>query len=256
MELFFKQYSSTGKPLIILHGLFGQQGNWATHAKALSDTFAVYGFDARNHGQSAHSETMSYELMADDVLETMDALGIKSADFIGHSMGGKTAMQLAPNHPERVEKLLIVDIAPVTYQGGPDEVLAGLQQVNPENIFTRQEADETLQGYIDSKNIRDFLLSNLQRSKEGAYQWRMGLAAISSSYQQLKAGLETDKSFSGETLFIKGELSDYILPDYSPQILSMFPAAKIVEVEGAGHWVHSEKAEQFLKLTRDFLEKQ
>tara|TARA_R110000824_G_scaffold315042_1_gene501990 strand:- start:13683 stop:14453 length:771 start_codon:yes stop_codon:yes gene_type:complete len=256
MELFYKQYSSAGKPLIILHGLFGHQGNWATHAKALSDTFAVVGFDARNHGQSPHSETMSYELMAEDVMETMDALGIKSANFIGHSMGGKTAMQLALKHPERVEKLLVVDIAPVAYQAGPDEVLAGLQHLDPGNLFSRKQADESLQDYIGSKNIRDFLLSNLQRSLEGAYQWRMGLAAISSSYAQLKAGLEAEKSFSGKTLFIKGEYSDYILSDYKSQILNMFPAAKIVEIAGAGHWVHSEKPEQFLKLARDFLEGQ
>ena len=253
MKLFYKQYSENGKPLIILHGLFGHQGNWASHARALSDAFAVYGFDARNHGQSPHSESMDYTQMAEDVIETMDELGLQSADFIGHSMGGKTAMQLALNYPHRVGKLLVVDIAPVTYQSGPDQVLTGLQQIDLSNLFSRKEADETLQGYINSRNIRDFLLSNLQRSMEGAYQWRMGLAVIAASWVQLKAGLKAGASFSGETLFIKGELSDYVLPEYKSQILRMFPAADIIEVAGAGHWVHSEQPAQFLELARNFL---
>ncbi len=121
MKLSYKQYSSTGKPLIILHGLFGQQGNWTAHAKAFAENYKVYGFDARNHGQSPHAETMSYPQMAEDIVETMDALRISNADLIGHSMGGKIAMQLALNYPERVNKLVVVDIAPVIYESGPNQ---------------------------------------------------------------------------------------------------------------------------------------
>ncbi len=257
MQLFYKQYSTVGEPLIILHGLFGQQGNWAAHAKALADKFSVYSVDARNHGQSGHTEEMSYPLMAEDLKETMDALGIDRANFIGHSMGGKIVMQFALNWPERVRKLVVVDIAPVSYAAGPDEVLTALLELDLNTISSRKQADEILEQSLSNKGIRDFLLTNLQRDtsgKHGAYKWRMNLEAIAESYANIKIGLETDSVFPGETLFVKGGESDYLLPIYTDSTLALFPEAKVSVITGAGHWVHSEKPEQFLNLITRFLQ--
>lgn len=252
MLLFHKQYSSEGPPLIILHGLFGHQGNWAGHARVLSESFAVFGFDARNHGQSRHADSMTYPEMAADVAETMDELGISQAAFIGHSMGGKTAMQLALTDPQRVSRLLVVDIAPVAYMSGPDKVLSALLEVDLDRIENRREADSILEKSISSKAVRDFLLTNL-RQVDGRLQWRMNLPVINASHTALRAGLESEHPFTGPTLFIKGEHSDYLMPAYKPQTLALFPKATIVEVKGAAHWVHSEKPERFLQLARDFL---
>ena len=134
MQLFFKQYSNAGKPLIILHGLFGQQANWTVLAKALAEKFEVYSLDARNHGQSPYADSMSYSQMADDVVQTMDAIGLPKADFIAHSMGGKIAMQLALKSPDRVNKLVVVDIAPVNYESGPNQELIALQKINLDTL--------------------------------------------------------------------------------------------------------------------------
>jgi esterase len=252
MLLYHRQYSGEGPPLIILHGLFGQRGNWATQAKELSDSFAVYGLDARNHGQSPHTDTMSYPEMAEDVRQTLDSLWIEKALFIGHSMGGKTAMQFALNWPERVSKLLLVDIAPVSYMSGPDRVLSALLYLNLEAIGSRQQADEQLQKDIPEKGIRDFLLSNLRRDGDG-FKWRMNLQAINASYADLRGGLSIQSPYIGETLFVKGENSDYLMPAYREQTLSIFPNAKIKMIPDCGHWVHSEKPAQFLKMARNFL---
>jgi esterase len=253
MQLYHKQYSDQGPPLIILHGLFGQQGNWASQARVLSDNFSVYGLDARNHGQSPQAESMSYQEMAADVRETLDALNIQQAVFIGHSMGGKTAMQFALNWPERVSKLLVVDIAPVAYMGGPDRVLSALMRIDTSSLASRAQADELLQADIPEKGIRDFLLTNLRREGEG-FQWRMNLKVIHASFNILRGGLTMQQPYQGETLFVKGERSDYLMPAYKDQIMRSFPHAQIKVIPDAGHWVHSEKPEQFLKLARNFLE--
>ena len=257
MQLFYKQYSTAGKPLIILHGLFGQQGNWTAHAKALAEDFKVYGFDARNHGQSAHADTMSYPEMAEDIKETMDVLKILSANFIGHSMGGKIAMELALKYPGRVNKLIVVDIAPVKYESGPNEELSALQKIELDTLTKRKDADTALQAEVPNKAIRDFLLTNLQRNSEGVYQWRMNLPVITKDYSLLRSWSEnvgeSKAEFSGKTLFIKGGNSSYLLKDYIDQTLSFFPQAKVKVISDAGHWVHNEKPEKFFKTVVKFL---
>ncbi len=254
MQLFYKQYSTTGKPLIILHGVFGQQRNWTAQAKIFADNFQVYGFDARNHGQSPHADSMTYREMAEDVVQTMDALQIPNADFIGHSMGGKIAMQLALDYPERVNKLVVVDIAPVNYQSGPSQELEALQKINLVSLTNRQQADTVLQdGGVQNKAIRDFLLTNLKRNSEGRFEWRMNLSVIAKDFALLKSWDQTRSEFLGRTLFVKGANSDYLLLEYSDQTLGFFPNAKVKVISGAGHWVHNEKPEQFFKIVQSFL---
>ena len=253
MKLHYKQYSAEGAPLVILHGLYGNGGNWAVHARQLADQFAVYTFDARNHGQSPHASSMLLPEMADDVAETMQELGLETVHLVGHSMGGKTAMLLALQKPALVKSLVVVDIAPVAYHRHDDEVLDALRALDVEKLESRAQADEKLAELISTKAIRDFLLTNLQRDAEGKFSWRINLPVIARSFAQLTGWPETKTVYEGPALFIQGSESRYILPAYQQQTLEQFPHAVLKIVAGAGHWVHSEKPEAVQKLIRNFL---
>jgi len=253
MKLFCKQYSETGDPLIILHGLFGNQGNWGQHAKILANTFAVYGMDHRNHGRSEWGEGMTYAHLANDVRQTMQLHGIESAHFIGHSMGGKTAMQLALSYPALVKKLVVVDIAPVKYDSHHENIFEGLKLLNLDLIDGRQDADEILSEQVEEKGVRDFLLANLQKDEEGNYSWRMNLDEIRAGYKDLIDGLASDTPFEGDVLFIKGGKSNYILKKYEKKMQALFPNSKTQVLKGAGHWLHVEQPELFQSMVYKFL---
>lgn len=253
MKLHHKQYSKTGLPLIILHGLYGNGGNLAYHARELADQFAVYTFDARNHGQSSHTSSMLLQEMAADVVETMQALGIESAHLLGHSMGGKIAMLVALDKPEFVKSLVVIDIAPVAYIRQDDDVLAALCALDLESLQSRTEADAKLAERISTKAVREFLLTNLQRDENGRFSWRINLPVIAEYFTQLTGWPEVSGVYPGKTLFIKGSESHYILPSYESQTIAQFPNATLKIVAGAGHWVHSEKPEAVQKLIRNFL---
>jgi esterase len=256
MKLFHKQYSASGTPLVILHGLYGNQANWSVHARQLAEHFAVYAFDARNHGQSPHADSMLLEEMAADVAETMTALGIAKAHLLGHSMGGKTAMLLALQHPQRVQSLVVVDIAPVDYRKTRDGVLHALLALDVSALQSRDDADQLLAPSIPEKAVRNFLLTNLQRGAAGGFEWRINLPAIAQGFTALTGWQTLDAVYEGAVLFIRGDSSDYILPEYQQQILQHFPNATVTTVNGAGHWVHSEKPEAVQGLIRTFLDDQ
>lgn len=253
MKLFCKQYSEIGDPLIILHGLFGNQSNWAQHARIFANTYAVYGFDHRNHGRSEWADEMDYPTMANDVRETMKIHNIENAYFIGHSMGGKTAMQLALTRPQLVKKLVIVDIAPVKYKSHHDAIFEGLEFLNLDMIDHRSDADEILSEYVAEKSVRDFLLANLQKDEEGTFFWRMNLEAIRKGYRELLDGLESNTSFDGEVLFVKGEKSNYIMKSHEKKIMQLFPNAQIQTLKSTGHWLHTEQPELFQSMVYKFL---
>jgi len=253
MKLFCKQYSEVGEPLIILHGLFGNQSNWGQHAKFFSNAFTVYGMDHRNHGRSEWSDGMSYQTMAADVRDTMRLHRIESAHFIGHSMGGKTAMQLALTWPKLVKKLVIVDIAPVAYEPHHDAIFEGLGILDLDLLDSRHDADEVVEEYVPEKSVRDFLLANLIRDEEGNFTWRMNLDAIRKGYKDLISGLTGEAPFEGQTLFLKGGKSDYILKKHEKEIGKLFPNSSIEQVDGAGHWLHAEQPELFQSMVYKFL---
>ncbi len=253
MDLFCKRYSDAGDPVIILHGLFGNQGNWSQHAKIFANTFSVYGLDQRNHGRSDWQNSMSYAEMANDVRETMKIHEIANAHFIGHSMGGKTAIQLALTWPHLVNKLVIVDIAPVTYKPHHNEIFAGLNELNLDMVDSRSDADEILAEHLAEKSVRDFLLANMLKDEEGNYSWRMNLDVIQKDYPKLIEGLVAEKPFTKDVLFLRGGNSDYVLPEYEKEILSLFPKAEFQTIEGAGHWVHAEQPELFQAIVHKFL---
>src|SRR5690606_15483716 len=172
MKLNFKQYSDQGEPLLILHGLFGSLQNWTWHCRKLAENFAVYALDMRNHGASPHDDVMNYQVMADDVLEFMDDHQLQKAHLLGHSMGGKTAMQLALKAPDRVDGLVIADIAPVQYggeRGEHDEIFEGLCALALNTLASRSEADSQLAKWVPDDVVRQFLLSNLVRKPEGGF---------------------------------------------------------------------------------------
>jgi esterase len=250
MLLNYKHYAGPGEPMLILHGLYGNQGNWAPHARQLMQDFNVYALDLRNHGQSPWSDSMRLQELASDVAETMQALDIASAHVVGHSMGGKTAMLLALNHPARVRSLCVVDIAPVDYARSADGVIGALQALDLTTLESRADADARLAARIDEKAVRDFLLTNLQRGEEGGWRWRFNLPVLVRYFREVTGWPQGLGRYAGPTLFIKGERSGYILPEHQQAIQALFPDAQLKLVNGAGHWVHSEKPEAVLRLIR------
>lgn len=253
MKLYCKQYSDAGEPLVVLHGLFGNQANWAWHARELAGEFSVHALDLRNHGRSPWSGEHDYAAMAADLEETLADLGLEAVNLLGHSMGGKAAMQFAFRAPERVRRLLLVDIAPVAYPDEPFAPLEGLLAIPLERLDSRRQADEILAAYVGEKPVRDFLLTNLQRGESRNYTWRCNLRALADNWAAIRGRPEPMGRYEGPVLFIKGGRSDYLLPEHEEAVRRAFPAAVLKVVEGAGHWVHSEKPQAFLKLARDFL---
>lgn len=257
MSLNYRQYSSEGKPLLILHGLFGSLSNWGWHSKQLAESFAVYAVDLRNHGDSFHAPELNYQVMAEDVRQLMAQLGIKSCYMIGHSMGGKVAMQLALSYPQLIEKLIVVDIAPVAYSATADghlNVMAGMDALDLEKLHSRAEAEQQLEAFIPDESTRKFVLTNLSRKDDGHYRWRLNLSAIEAHYDRLREKPIGDKPFVGPVLFVKGALSDYIQEQHTAEIIKLFPAASVKIIMQAGHWLHAEKPQALQKIALDFLQ--
>ncbi len=251
MELNFKQFGQ-GEPLIILHGLFGTLDNWQTIAKQLAEDYTVFIVDQRNHGKSPHHPDFNYRILAEDLLEFMEQNWMYKAHLLGHSMGGKTVMQFALEYPDMVDKLIVVDIGPKTYKGGHQAIFDALFSLDLEQLGNRNQADEALAKGIDSFAVRQFLLKNLKRRKEGGYEWKMNLEAIHNHYQEILDNVEGD-TVDVPTLFINGGKSDYIIPGDEEAFKAYFPESEIKTVPDAGHWVHAEKPKELLDLVQDFL---
>lgn len=251
MKLNFKQYSEQGKPLLVMHGLFGSLQNWTWHCRKLAENFAVYALDMRNHGASPHDDAMNYQVMAGDVQEFMDDHNLDKAHLLGHSMGGKTAMQFALDAPDRVDGLVIADIAPVQYggeHGDHDEIFAGLCALDLSTVSSRGDADAQLAKWVPDDIVRQFLLSNLVRKPEGGFAWRINLPVLNASYARLREAPVAAAPYPKDVLFIRGDLSDYILPERKDELLRLFPRAKVKTIAGTGHWLHAEKPETFYRL--------
>ena len=241
-----------GEPIVLLHGLFGSMDNLGMVARALEDEYRVISFDLRNHGRSPHSDAMSYPLMAEDVVAMMDELDIADAHFYGHSMGGKTSMQIALNYPDRVKSLIVGDIAPVAYGHHHNQILEGMREVEMQKPTSREAAQVILANYEDEPAILSFLLTNFRRNDAGDLAWRVGLDAIERDYEHIAKGNE-GKAYDGQVLFIKGGASDYIQNDHREEILAFFPHAQVRIIEGAGHWFHAEKTEMTVRIVKRFL---
>ncbi|QYH40139.1 alpha/beta fold hydrolase [Algoriphagus sp. NBT04N3] len=251
MKLNFKK-TGTGKPLVILHGLFGSADNWFSIAKELEKDFTLYLVDQRNHGDSPHSEEWNYEVMVEDLKELIDEEGLDKIYLMGHSMGGKTAMNFAVEYPERVDRLIVADIAPRYYEVHHQTILEGLNSIKLDQIKSRKEADDQLAKYIDEVGIRQFLLKSLGRNSEG-FVWKINLPVITENIEEVGEELDSDGKYEGPTLFLGGSNSNYIRQEDLPDILEHFPNYQIEFVQDAGHWLHAEKPEAVIQEVRRFL---
>lgn len=238
-----------------MHGMFGSLSNLGVIGRVLSDNYKVVAVDLRNHGESPHSLEMNYPCMANDVIELMDDLAIQQATLLGHSMGGKIAMQIALNYPEKIDKLILADIAPVNYK--PDRhggVLEGLQSLKKIRPTSRKEADKNLENYVEEASTRAFLLKNLIREGDGRFGLRLYMDGIVKNYYDTLTLAPTGKPFSGLTLFIKGQDSAYIQDKHRSEVLRLFPSAQLKVIANTGHWLHAEKPDAFNKIVSNFLE--
>ncbi len=252
MQLHFKQLGH-GEPLVLLHGLFGSGDNWFGVAPKLAEKFHVFAPDLRNHGHSPHHAEMDYPLMAADVEKFFAAQEIVSAHVIGHSMGGKVAMQFALDFPARVKKLVVVDMAPRAYARTHDKIFAALLALDLKSFQTRSQIEEALAREIPSLNLRRFLLKNLGRDKYGKFIWKMNLRGVAENYSRLGEVLGADSPFAEPVLFIRGAKSDYIGAADELEIKRLFPAGEIQTIAAANHWVHADAPEKFVRLVLDFL---
>ena len=252
MLLHFTELGS-GEPLIVLHGLLGSHQNLLPACRKFAERFRVFALDQRNHGRSPHHDEMSYELMAADVVRFLDAHKIETAHVLGHSMGGKTAMQLALHHPAHVNKLVVVDMSPRAYGPRFANLLHALRELRPERFKTRTEADAALASSVPEDSLRQFLLKNLTPGEHGGYRWRIGLESIAMNYDRLRSALHSDLPFNGDALFLLGGNSNYVSEADREEIRRLFPSAQFESIPGAGHWVHAEKPVEFAKSVMKFL---
>lgn len=269
MHLFFRVEGS-GKPVVIVHGLYGSSDNWLTVAKKLSSEFQVFSIDQRNHGRSPNADEHSFDAMKNDLAEFFDEHQIEKAVLIGHSMGGKTAMCFAADYPERIEKLIVVDIAPKDYFLLNDEsqyylhnnILRAMIELDFSRMESRKQVETFLNERIDSKLIVQFLLKNLHRNKEThLFEWRLNVRVLYDNLDEIISGVSA-RWFDDRipitnypVLFVKGALSNYILPEDFPSIRRIYPEAEIVEIPDAGHWLHAEQPQLFMEAVWNFLRK-
>ena len=234
--------------------MFGSLSNLGVLARSLVADYRVISVDLRNHGDSPHELPMDLPLMAADIVELMDDLELPSATLIGHSLGGKVAMQVALNNPDRVSELVVIDIAPVTYAVRQDAALDALNLLAEHTIESRRDADALINGHIAEASVRAFLLKNLGRNPEGDFRLKLNLASINQNYSSKLVLAPTGQPYEGPTLFLKGEHSAYIQEKHRPVIEQLFPHSQIKVVADTAHWLHAEKPETVNALIGAFIE--
>jgi esterase len=251
MNLFYKSIGE-GPPLIILHGLFGSSDNWLTHAKEFAKHFTVFLVDQRNHGHSPHSPTMNYDAMAEDLEELIASLHLRDITLLGHSMGGKTAMRFAQTHAFLIEKLIVVDMGVKAYPPHHDIIFKGLYAVDVDSCTSRKEAEDRLKPHVQDDSTRQFLLKNLYWKEPSKLAWRFNLDALHTNINSIIDSLPQER-IAMPTLFVRGELSNYILSNDMEPIKEMVPNAQFVTIKNAGHWVHAEAPEDFRQAVWNYI---
>ncbi len=252
MSLNYKVVGS-GEPVFILHGLFGMLDNWQTFARELAQDYEVYIIDQRNHGRSPHSQDFDYYFLSQDLNDFMLAHNIDMAHIIGHSMGGKTVMQFASDHVDKVHSLCVIDIAPKAYQASHLEFFAAIRNLDLNKIDNRKDADLLLSKSISSKGIRLFLLKNLSRTPDG-WKWKANFDSLFHNYNNILGTLDIPSAITVPSLFVYSESSGYILESDIEQIKESFTQSSF-ESLSAGHWIHAEQPQQLLALLRNHLNK-
>ena len=251
MKLHYKKIGD-GDPLLILHGLFGSADNWGSLAKRFATNNTVYLVDLRNHGRSPHSNVMNYESMADDVYEMIINEKINQPILLGHSMGGKVSLKFTDKYPQVLKKLIVADIGIKSYPMHHDIIIKGLKNVDLSVVNSRSEATSALSFYIKEQGIQQFLLKNLYWIEKGQLAWRMNLNAIENNIFEILSEIKMNKT-NIKTLFIRGELSNYILKEDYSEIKKVFSNLEIETVLNAGHWLHAENPNSFYEKVIKFI---
>lgn len=253
MKLNYKRYGDGDEVLIILHGLFGMLDNWATLSKRFSKNYTVYAVDQRNHGKSEHADAFSYDLLAKDLLEFMDEQDIYTANILGHSMGGKTVMEFTRQFPERVERLIIADIAPRRYDPKHSTIIDALTSMDMDLVDNRSTADRMLSEKIDQPGVRQFLLKNIQRLDKG-YTWKMNLPSLVANYHDIIGPVDISGDFDRPVLVLSGAASDYVQEEDVEHFELHYGNVSFHQIASAGHWVHAENPNEFFEVVSEFLE--
>ena len=243
------------KHFLIFHGLFGQSDNFGSLAREFSEYYTVHAIDLRNHGRSFHDEDMSLKTMADDILNYLDYHKINQCHLMGHSLGGRVVIEFSYFYPERLEKLIVADIAPKAYPPHHQGIFKALNTVDFGLIEKRSDADEILKKYIPEFSVRQFLLKNIYMQSDGKYGFRFNLPVLTKWYDQMIETDLTDGIFNKPTLFLKGGNSEYITAEDYELIYNRFPKSEIKVIRGAGHWLHAEKPKEFFDDIIEFLKK-
>lgn len=238
---------------MILHGLFGSLDNWMSLAKVWSESYTIYLIDQRNHGRSQHDDVWDYETMAEDLLETMDALGIYQASILGHSMGGKTAFMFAHLYPDRLDKLIVVDMGIKAYAPHHEDIIASLNRVDLSGETSRQAVDQALSQGIKELGTRQFLMKSLARVEGKRFAWRFNLPVIAAHYQVILQAIPFDMPYEGPTLLVYGGKSNYVVAQDLPVLQEQFPNGRFVAISEAGHWVHAEAPQALSLQVMDFM---
>lgn len=263
------------KSIVFVHGLFGSIENLGMIIRLLKDEFSIYAIDLPNHGRSQHTSETSLQSMATAMLNWMDTVGLDCVDLVGHSLGGKVCMEFALRYPDRVNRLVVADIAPVAYPRRHDDVFEAYRAVDLDKIKSRADADALMSPYVALASTRSFLLKNLEKNTnntsanptdtptdkignvdapKSAWRWRVNLDALEAGYNNIiSANTTSCTPFNKPVLFIKGENSDYIMPEHQESILALFPNAGVKVISNTEHWLHAEKPEIFAGLVRRFL---
>lgn len=251
MKLFYRELGQ-GQPIVMLHGIFGSSDNWLTHSRMLSAKFRTFALDLRNHGQSPHDDAFDYPAMVEDIAAFIEEHKLIDPVIVGHSMGGKVAMNFALAHPGKLQKLIVVDIAPKPYDMENYVILKGLNSVPIDAVTSRQEADEELAVHVSEPDVRMFLLKNLQRKHEGGFQWKLNLPAITANISQIGSGLVFEGKFEKPALFMRGAKSNYIRDHDFDRIRAIFPHAEFQTFD-TGHWLPAEKPNEFVEAVANFI---
>ncbi|MCG8696771.1 MAG: alpha/beta fold hydrolase [Bacteroidales bacterium] len=262
----FHRIEGKGEPLVILHGLYGSADNWYKIASFLLNDYTIILPDFRNHGRSPHSEEFGIDIMADDIKLLIEDLNFSKVSIMGHSMGGKVAMAFASRYPDLIERLIVVDVSPFSYKNESSfmpqleqhqSIMNALLNLDVDNIQKREEADVQLSSDIRNALVRQFLLKNLKRKDGSGFYWQVNLKVLASKLSSLlMAGdIVANKELTMPTLFIKGEKSIYMQEEQFVKIKEVFPQAKFKIIMDAGHWVHAEQTDEFVKCVREFLDK-
>ena len=241
-----------GKPLIVLHGLFGMSDNWYTLGKKFSSFFEVHLVDQSNHGRSPHMDEFNYDVLSAQIAQYISDYQLEDVILLGHSMGGKTAMQLAVNQAENISKLIVADISPRFYPIHHHEIISGLKKLKLEGLKTRGQADRELSNYISEIGVRQFLLKNLYWKDKNQFAFRFNLEAIANNIENVGQALGENDVYEKKTLFIAGENSSYIREEDEELILRHFPKSEIETISNAGHWLHAEQPDIFFDLVMRF----